>query len=110
MIRDAKNPMNDPVSGPVPREKLKEAAALPHGEARKLIRRYDPQWGYTAGEKFPWDVQVIRPGADRGTATIMAADQEEADELAADLDESDVSWDYSGDGITVVSVEPAKPA
>lgn len=98
----------DPVTGPMPREKLKELAAAPAGEAVKIIRQYDPQWGRAPGEKFAWEVRVRRDGADTGVAYVEAASQEEADKLADDLDESEIDWDYSGDDFFITSVEPQK--
>ena len=97
---------HDPISGVLPREKLAELAAAPHGEATKVIRQYDPQWGRAPGEKFDWIVKVRRDGMDTGEAIVKAADQEEADELADDLQESDIEWNYGSDGFTVESVEP----
>lgn len=95
----------DPITGVLPREKLAELAAAPHGEATKVIRRYDPQWARAPGEKFDWIVKVRR-GSGTGEAIVKAADQKEADELADDLRESDIEWDYDSDGFIVESVEP----
>jgi hypothetical protein len=100
--------MNDPSTGPLDRETLKELAAAPFGEAAAVIRKYDPQWGRGLGEKFDWKVTVRRSGADRGTAIIKAANQEEADALADDLTEMEIDWDYDSDGFEVETVEPAK--
>ncbi len=98
---------HDPISGPMPRERLRELADAPFGEAAKAIRKYDPQFGRREGEKFEWEVRVERSGPDQGTVIVMAANEDEACDLAEDADECDVSWDYS-DGLTAISAEPHK--
>lgn len=101
--------MNDPSTGPISRETLQELVAAPFGEATKIIRQYDPQWGRADGEKFKWRVQVERSGADTGVAYIEAANKEEANKLADELTECDVEWNYDSDSIDIVSVEPDQP-
>lgn len=98
----------DSITGPLPREKLKELIAAPHGQARKIIQKYDPEWGRTPGEKFEWKIIVRRSGADQGTAYIKAASKEEADKLADDLTEAEVDWDYDSIDFEILSVEPNK--
>lgn len=102
-------PKLDPVTGPMSREEFALAVSAPAGQAAKIIRKYDPQFGRAPGEKFPWKVSVSRDGADTGTAYIMAANQEEADEAADALTETEVHWDYSDGGLVITSVEPDKP-
>jgi hypothetical protein len=98
--------MTDPVTGPIDRATLKELADAPFGKAAEFIRKYDPQWGRAEGEKFRWKVTVRRE--DGGTAYVMAASQEEADEAADDLTESEIDWDFDGDAFVVETVEPDK--
>lgn len=100
--------MSNPSTGPLDPETLKALAEAPFGKAAETIRKYDPQWGRRPGEKFDWEVTVRRSGADRGTAIIKAASQEEADALADDLTESEIDWDFDSDGFEVETVEPAK--
>ena len=98
----------DPVSGPMPRELLRDLANAPHGRAVKVIREYDPQFGRAEGEKFDWEVRVERLGADQGSVIVKAANEDEACELAEDADECEVDWDYSHDGMNVISAKPYK--
>ena len=100
----------DPSTGLLTRSEFAEAVAAPAGKAKEMIRQVDPLWGREPGEKFEWLVKVRRSGMDRGRAFVMAASQEEADDLADELDESDIDWDYFGDGFEVESVEPKPPA
>lgn len=100
---------NDPSTGPIPRERFKEIIAAPFGEAAKAIREYDPQWGRADGEKFEWKITVSRCGSDQGTAIVKASSEEEANEEADNLSESDIDWDDFANGFQVVSVEPNKP-
>jgi hypothetical protein len=95
----------DPSTGPIPREQFKEIADAPFGEATKIIREYDPQWGRAPGEKFEWKITVQRKGSDCGTAIIKAASEQEANEAADALSEFDIDWDC-GEGFDVVAVEP----
>ena len=61
------------------------------------------------GEKFEWEIQIRRRGADRGVAYVKASSQEEADKLAEDLTECEIEWDCDPDDFTIESVEPSKP-
>jgi hypothetical protein len=98
---------NDPSTGPMPRERLKELVDAPFGKAAEIIRQYDPMWGRRAGEKHEWLVRVERDGTGTGTAFIKAANQDEADELADELTESDIDWDDCDfNGLSIISVEP----
>lgn len=102
--------MDDPITGPIPREKFKEIASCPGaGKAREAIQQYDPLWGRQPGEKLEWKVRVERTGADRGTAYVKAAPQKEADDLADNLSSCEVDWDYADDDFDIISVEPCKP-
>ena len=99
-------PQMDRVTGPLSREELRALAQAPFGEAAKVIRKFDPLFGRTEGEKFEWEVTC--EGDLRGTAYVMAATQEEADELADKLDCAEIDWSDYGVGHTVISVEPKK--
>ncbi len=93
----------DPITGPISREEFKALVQAPFGEAVKVIRKYDPQFGRAEGEKFRWKVR----GRCNSTveAYVMAANQEEADKLADEL--TDAAFDYCSDGeIEIDSVEP----
>ena len=81
----------------------------PFGVATKAIRRHDPLWARPDGEKFEWEIQIRRRGADRGVAYVKASSQEEADKLAEDLTECEIEWDCDPDDFTIVSVEPVNP-
>ena len=97
---------NDPVTGPIPRDEFAALVALPCGEARKAIRKYDPLFGREEGEKIEWKVRAERRRDDCGTAIVKASSQEEADKLADDLTEHDFDWDDDFGDIEVKSVEP----
>jgi hypothetical protein len=101
-------PKLDPVTGPMSREEFAAAVAAPFGHAAKAIQKHDPMWGRAPGEKFAWRVRVEREALDRGTATVMADSQEEADKLADKLSDTEIDWDYGSDGFVVISVEPMK--
>lgn len=95
--------MNDPVTGPIPRETFAKLVAAPHGEAARTIRQYDPLWGKAPGEKVRWKVECT--AKQFGTAYVEASSQEEADKLADELDSGEVDWCYDDDGLTIISVE-----
>lgn len=97
-----------PVFGPLPVAEWQAALAAPHGQATKIIRKYDPQWGRASGEKFEWTVKVERSGSSLGTATIKASSQEEANKIADALSEADIDWDDDDTGFEILSVEPTK--
>jgi hypothetical protein len=42
---------DDPITGPLPRHKLKELADAPYGEAKRQIQVYDPLWGQSEADK-----------------------------------------------------------
>lgn len=96
--------MRDPVSGPMPKQRLRELADLPFGAARKAIQQYDPIWGLQPGEKIEFEVRVS--GHMQGTAIVKAADQKEADALADKLNSGDVDWDDWQSDLEILSVEP----
>jgi hypothetical protein len=98
---------SDPSTGPIPKDKFMELVDAPFGEARKVIQKHDPQWGRAEGEKFRWVCEVQRTAGDGGKAYVMAASQEEADDLADDLSESDIHWDSWADDFEIISVRPA---
>jgi hypothetical protein len=95
--------MNDPISGPVPRDVFKTLVSVPYGKAREVIRKYDPMWGVEEGEKVRWKVTCYYTHV--GVAYVEAANQEEADDLANDLLDSDFSFDYGNGDIDIIDVE-----
>ncbi len=95
----------DPITGPISAQELKALAVAPFGAAAKAIRKHDPFWGRGEGEKIKWIVKCSR--RDEGIAEIMAASQDEADDLADELSCDDVEWDSDDDDFKIVSVEPA---
>ena len=93
----------DPVTGPLSREELAALAAAPAGVAAEKIREHDPFWGRGDGEKIRWKV-TGRSNA-KVEAYVMAASQEEANELADKL--GDAEFDEVGWGdIEIDSIEP----
>lgn len=100
--------MTDPSTGPIPRHLFAGLVDAPFGAAKKAIRRYDPEWGLPEGQKIQWTIRVAREGANHGRAWVDAHSKEEAEQLAANLSESEIDWDYSDDAFTIVSVEPDK--
>ena len=108
MKRSPRVMTDDPISGPIPRERLKELVEAPFGKAKEIIRQYDPLWGRVRGEKIEWLVRVERDGTNAGTASIKPANQEEANELADELTGADIDWDcdYDFNGLIILSVEP----
>jgi hypothetical protein len=93
----------DPVTGVMPKDEFAALTALPHGEAIKKVRQYDPLFGLKDGEKIRWKVEAR---ADmRGTAYVQAASQEEANKLADKLSDAAFDWDTS-DHIEIDCVEP----
>ena len=98
---------NDPVSGPITREKLRELVAAPFGAATKAIQEIDPLYGRKEGEKFRW--KITADCSMRGTAYVEAASQDEADNLADDLQDAAFDWDAGwGSDISILTVEPDK--
>ncbi|MCK1445396.1 hypothetical protein IVB43_23715 [Bradyrhizobium sp. 48] len=85
----------DPVTGPVPREKFSELVEAPHGQAVRMIRRYDPYYGRKEGEPFKWAVRFTREIEEEGYGYVEAATEEEAEELGRQLKEKDLTWDVS---------------
>lgn len=100
---------HDPVSGPLPREKLQALADAPHGDARDIIRQYDPLWGLPAGAKIEFEVEFRADVV--GYALVKASSIEEARKLAATLNKQEVEFDPSdAEDWKVMRVEPVKPA
>jgi hypothetical protein len=93
----------DAVSGPLPRERLRELVEAPHGHAAKEIQKYDPQWGRRDGEKFEWEVRCT--AVMTGRAIVLASSQDEADKAADELSEAEIDWEIGGEGFEVESVE-----
>jgi len=99
--------MTDPSTGVVPRAAFAEAVKAPFGQAKEIIRKYDPLWGYAPGEKFPWTVKADTMHPAQGRATVLAETQEEADKLADELGLNDFDWDYDyNDEWHITLVEP----
>lgn len=97
----------DPITGPLSRDEFAECITAPFGEAKKVIRKHDPFWGLSKGEKIDFEVTVS--AIVTGRAIVSASNQEEADSLADKLTEHDVDWGgYGCDDIDVITVEPAK--
>ncbi len=96
----------DPVTGPLTREQIRELAEAPFGTARAEIQKYDPLWGKAEGDKI--EFEIVCQGTLEGRAYVKAASQEEADNLADDLNGAEIDWDVARDDFTVISVEPYK--
>lgn len=78
-------------------EDIEACKLAPAGGAVKIIRQYDPAWGY-GGEKFVFEVTVVRRVTEthEHKAKIAAATQEQADILAKELERklSSADFDY----------------
>jgi hypothetical protein len=85
--------IDDPVSGPIPRDKLKELANAPAGKALREIRKFDPWYGHPPGSKV--DICVVATREIEGAAFVKAANREEAKELAKKLKVRDFQWETS---------------
>lgn len=100
---------HDPISGPIPRAEFTALIAAPHGEAIKVIRKYDPLFGREAGEKIKWRVTYRRKAWETGRAMVEAKTLKEAQKLADDMDGRQIDWEptYSSDDAgDVESIEP----
>jgi hypothetical protein len=99
---------HDPITGPMPREKLAELIAAPHGEAQDIIRQYDPFWGLAPGAKIDFEVELCAEVT--GYAVVQAASLEEAKKLAEGLSADEVEFDRHDLGRwTVDHVQAVKP-
>ncbi len=96
----------DPSTGPVPRDEFAKLIDAPCGEAKKVIRKYDPLFGRAPGEVVKWTVMVEATGRRTGVAEVDAATEKEAEKLADDLSGDDVEWDYDEDDFRIISVKP----
>jgi hypothetical protein len=85
--------MNDPVTGPLTREKLKALADAPYGKALREIRKIDPWYGHPPGAKV--ELVVVATREIEGAAVVKAADMEEAKKLAERLKVNDFEWETS---------------
>ena len=102
--------MKDPITGPLSREDFRSLWDAPYGEALEAIRKHDPLYGRKPGEKIRWRVTLKREVPEIGTATVIAATEEEATQLADKLTDAEIDWDVDdcyadADGI-VEKVEP----
>jgi hypothetical protein len=97
----------DPVTGPVPREQFNEIVNAPHGQAAKLIRKFDPLYGRN-GEKFTWAVRFTREVEEEGWGFVEAATEEEAEKLGRTLDPDKLNWDV-GDVVTMAQFDSVEP-
>lgn len=95
--------MNDPISGPITRDELRELASAPYGEALKVIRKHDPLFGRKDGEKFRW--KVLATVTCTMYAFVEAASEDEANKLADKLNTAAFDYESEGD-ISIDSVEP----
>ncbi len=84
--------------GPLSQEEFKALVEAPYGAAKLAIQKHDPLWGRDEpdpGEKRKWRV------------TVEAETEEEAEELAQAIPDSQINWDYEdSDPPEVDSVEP----
>lgn len=95
--------------GPIPPAEFKALVACPYGEAKKAIRKYDPLFGLEPGEKIKFHVRLERTVDETGYAEVEASTKEEAEKLAADLDDAQIDWqaDYNyGNAEFVKEVTP----
>lgn len=105
----------DPITGPLSREEFRSLWLAPFGAALEVIRKHDPLYGRKPGEKLRWLVTLKRHIPEIGTATVIAATEEEATELANNLAEAEIDWEpdhlgYWDDEGTVEKVVPERAA
>lgn len=99
---------HDPITGPISKREFKALVEAPHGEAQKVIRKYDPLYGLAPGVEVTWWVTFERHARETGRATVKAATLKEAQELAEEMNANQIDWepDYrSSDCGEIVSVE-----
>lgn len=97
----------DPVTGPFSREEFAKLVSAPFGEALKEIRKYDPLWGRTAGEKIKWRIVFSRQITERAEKIVEAQTLEEAEKLSDKIEDRELDWDVEDtDMSTVELVEP----
>jgi len=93
----------DPITGPLSRTEFAELVSAPHGEAKKVIRKYDPYYRLEPGEKIRFVVEAR--GRLVGRAFVQANSQAEADKLADALCDADFDWHSSDNSFDIISVE-----
>lgn len=102
---------NDPVTGPFSRDEFSALVNAPYGQAWKAIRKHDPLFGRTSGERFKWLVTLEQDCPMRAHAFVEACSEDEARELAENLPFNDLDWNVidcaAAYGFDVVDVEPA---
>ena len=99
--------------GPLSAEQFQTLVDAPFGKALQTLRQYDPMWGRAPGETIRWRVTVSRLVREVGTAYVEAASEREAENLAANLDDRQINWDWdscNSNDEMVESVEPAPPS
>lgn len=101
---------HDPVTGPLSRAEFQKLVTAPHGEAVKVIKKFDPLYGLEPGEPIEWWVTFKRSMVtETGRAVVKAATLQEAQKLAEELKANDIDWepDYrSGDCGEITELEP----
>jgi hypothetical protein len=96
-------------TGPIPAEEFKALVDMPHGRALKAIRKYDPLYGKLSndGEPIKWKVTLIQEVRMVGYVTVEAVNAEEAELVAGDISDRDVTWHFdSADASYVEGAEP----
>lgn len=102
--------MTQSPTGPIPPEEFKALVDAPHGQALKVIQKYDPLYGRFSpdGEPRKWRVKLTKEVQATGFVTVNAVTKEEAEELAHGVSDGAIDWDYDDDGTSWV--EEVKPA
>lgn len=111
--------MAHPSFGPVPPEKFFEALSAPGGQAKRILREFDPNFGTitTGGNLKTFVVEVSCQVARRDYAIveIEAADEAHAAELIHSMDWQLFRWsegdsDESGnEGLEIECIEEKEP-
>lgn len=97
--------------GPMSADEFQKAVDAPYGMAAGMLRRYDPLWGRMNAEGDPirWKVTLEKSVRMRATTYVEAVTEEQADLLAANIDDAKLNWNFAheDDGGEVIDVVPA---
>jgi len=87
--------------GPLKAEDIQAMRDAPAGEAVKIIRKYDPAWGYGGeNQKFliKFERVLVETTYEKAEVEIAASSKEQAEKLAEEHKEDDLDWSTEGYG------------